>query len=220
VHRRSLSTELSTTVAQASRVELPAEILEFGIDQVMESGILRDAPFVGWIAKGMEIRSSISDQLFFKKILRFLTQLKSLGDDEKKEFSQKVESDPAFREKVGDRLLLALDRLDEPAKSEFLARCFDCFLTGHLSYEEFSELAQLIDRSLLHDLEALEDSTYRFKESDFMRLVSCGLSVFKLGLPLLDEGVEIKYSFSRGGILLQKAFQGGLKEFIEEERET
>ena len=45
----SLSDHLAVTVSKSGAIGLTSEMVEFAIDQTLESGVLKDLPFVGWM---------------------------------------------------------------------------------------------------------------------------------------------------------------------------
>ncbi|MES2594169.1 MAG: hypothetical protein V4662_02480 [Verrucomicrobiota bacterium] len=151
----SISDNLAVAAAKAGGIELSADILEFSVDQVLDEGILKDIPFVGWIAKGFAIGLTISDRILYHKILRFLLALKSVENTERIEFRNKVDSDPSFRRKVGEHLVVMLDKMDAFDKSYLLAIAFDHFMTEDITHDHFVDLAHIIDRALLADLKTL-----------------------------------------------------------------
>ena len=121
----NISDNLADTVAEIGLMGLPAEILEFSIDQVLDEGLLKDIPFVGWVSKGITLQRSISDRILFHKILRFLLTLESIESGSKESYRQKIKSNPKFKRKVGEQLLLILDRIDDLSKPQMIAKCLD-----------------------------------------------------------------------------------------------
>lgn len=217
--KESFAINLAETLATAPGLELTADLAEFAVDQTLDSGVLKDIPFVGWIAKLASVRTSISDSLFLAKLLRFLTQLESLGDTEKVKFSDRIKTDATYSRKVGEKIIFALDRIDDPEKSDILAHCFDHFLTGHLSYEEFSEMSHMINRSMLTDLAGLSSDRLPFKYSEYGRLVSTGLASFGISpADSDDETPSIGYGLSGAGERLRKILRREFREHVEELR--
>lgn len=153
--KKNLSDNLARTIAETGGLELPAEILEFSIDQAIDEGLLKDIPVVGWIAKGASFGRSISDRIFFHKILRFLIALEKIDKNDREAFRTKVAEDSDFRRRVGEHLLILLDKMDTFEKSSLLAKCFDHFLTGDIDHGYFVDLSHVIERSPLADLQAL-----------------------------------------------------------------
>ena len=217
----SLSNALADTVASPQSIELTGELAEFTLDQAIGSEVLKDVPVVGWLAKGLSAASSISDRLLFNKILRFLTQLESLNSKEKAEFTAMVRIDRDYRRRVGERLILALDRVDEPHKLEILAKCFDLFLTGHLDYEEFSELAHVVDRAFLPDIRSLSVGKRR-SLNDGQRMAICGLATAATEKSVRGnrEEFETRYQMSQIGLKLRTILKGTYRDFFAKHPES
>jgi len=135
--KKSISDNLALTIAETGGLTLPAKILEFSIGQVLDEGMLKDLPVVGWIAKGVAIGQSISDRIFHHKILMFPIALEKTGKGDREACTAKIRENPDFRRKVGEHLLILLDKIDAFDKASLLAQCFDHFLTGHISHEHF-----------------------------------------------------------------------------------
>ena len=134
------------------------KLAEFAIDQVLDDGLLADLPFVGWIAKGLSFKRSISDRILHHKLLRFLKTLESVSAGEKAEFRSRISDDPSYRRRVGESLLLVLDRVDDVQKAEIIAKCFDHFTTDDIDLETLQTLCGIVQGSTLADLGALRDS--------------------------------------------------------------
>jgi hypothetical protein len=215
--KESLPLDLTDTVANAKTLEFGSEIVEFAVDQTLDSGLLRDVPFVGWIAKLASVKTSISDHLFLSKILRFLQRLESLDDEKKKGFSEQIRNDRDYARKVGEKVIFALDRIEDPEKSDILAVCFDHFITGHIDYDEFSEISYVIDRSMLTDLHLIAEK--KRQNLDFGRLVSSGLADFGIE-PAINEHEEpsIGYKLSSVAEKIARIMAGEYREHIEEIR--
>lgn len=204
--KNSISRNLAITVAKDS-LELPAEILEFTIDQVVDEGILKDIPFVGWIAKGLSISQSISDRILYHKILRFLVDLNVDNNAKRDVFRNKIISDPDLEKKVGEHLLVLLNKIDAVEKASLIAKCFNCFLIGTIDHDYFTDLSTTIERSTLTDLKALNNT--RSKRTYFSNngvAVSSGLLTSGIFKNDHDEP-EIGYSLSEHGSDLQNIFR-------------
>lgn len=174
--KQSLSNDLAITIAKTGGVELPAETLEFTIDQAMDESIFKDIPVVGWLAKGVSITRSISDRIFHHKILRFLMALEEVSKNKREDFRASVESDPSFRRKVGEHLLIFLNKIDAFEKTSLLAKCFDHYLTGDIDFQYFTDLSNIIERTPLSDLSALSVlSNKRVVFSSVGVAVACGI---------------------------------------------
>jgi len=206
--KNNISDNLALTVAKSGAIELPAEILEFSIDQVLDNGLLKDIPFVGWIVKGISAGVSISDRILYHKILRFLFSLESTENADRNNFREKVDSDLKYRRKVGEHLVIMLNQIDSFEKANLLAMVFDHCLTGDIEHEKFIDLAHVVDRSLLSDLKSIsvpDNKRIIFSSTSLAAssgILEYGIVESKSG----DEGPEIGTRLSELGKDLRDMF--------------
>ncbi|PCM43772.1 hypothetical protein [Marinobacter sp. ANT_B65] len=217
---QSLSNDLALTIAKSGGVELPAELLEFTIDQVVDESILKDIPVVGWLAKGFSVTRSISDRIFHHKVLRFLIELEEVSKSERQAFLARVESDTGYRRKVGEHLLVILNKIDAFEKTSLLAKCFDHFLTGDINFEYFVDLSNIIERTPLSDLNALcVPSNQRIEFSSVGIAVACGILEFGIASTNFGEDQpELGTKMSKYGKDLRDIFLGHLRERLANEK--
>ena len=211
---QSLSNDLATTIAKTGGVELPAEILEFTIDQVIDESIFKEIPIVGWLAKGVSITRSISDRIFHHKILRFLIALEKVSESKREKFRANVENDPNFRRKVGEHLLLVLNKIDAFEKTTLLAKCFDHFLTEDIDYQYFVDLSSVIERTPLSDLCVLSTPpNKRMLFSSVGVAAACGILEYGISDTSLGEDTpELGTKMSKYGKDLRDIFLGKFRE--------
>lgn len=217
---QSLSNDLALTIAKSGAVELPAEILEFTIDQVIDESILKDIPVIGWLAKGVSATRSISDRIFHHKVLRFLLALEEVSKSKREAFLAKVERDSDYRRKVGEHLIVILNKMDAFEKTPLLAKCFDHFLTDDIDYQYFVDLSNIIERTPLSDLSALcVPPNQRIKFSSVGIAVACGILEFGITAPSYGEDQpELGTKMSRYGRDLRDIFLGQLRERLANEK--
>lgn len=216
----SIADNLVITVAKTGGLELPAEILEFSIDQAIDEGILKDIPFVGWIAKGFSVGMNISDRILHHKILRFLFALEAANEGDLRKFRTKVDADPEFRRKIGEHLVLMLDKVDAFDKANLLAVVFDHFLTGDIEHEHFIDLAHVIDRSTLADLRALGvPDNQRMTFTSTGLAAASGILEFGIAEPeVAEELPQLGARLSRFGRDLRDVFLGRYRTRAEDEK--
>lgn len=217
----SIANNLAATVSASESIEWPAEILEFSIDQVLDDGLLKDIPLVGWIAKGISTARSISDVIFYNKIVRFLFALESVDLQNKSDCRAMMRVDNDYRKRVGEHLILILDKLDSLQKAAILAKCFSHFLDGDMDHDRFMDLAHIVDRSSLADLNAIGvPDTQRITFRD--RGIAASSGILEYGLTETwseDQKPELGTRLSKYGTDLRDIILGRFKERISNERE-
>lgn len=217
---QSLSHNLALTIAKSGDLELPAEILEFTIDQIVDEGILKDIPVVGWIAKGVSVTRSISDRIFHHKVLRFLMALEKTDQRDRQEFLNNVKEDPSFRRKVGEHLIVVINKIDAFEKTSLLAKCFDHFITEDIDFDYFIDLSNIIERTPLSDLKALcMTPNKRVVFSSEGIAVACGLLEFGIAAPTNEEDqLELGTRMSKYGKDLRDIFRGHFRDRLAKEK--
>lgn len=131
-----------------------ANLAEAGIDQLMQGGFLRDVPVLGTVLGTLRAAGAIRDLLLARKLGRFLVVLQEVPIDERSNFCSSLK-DADERQRVGEALLLMLDRLDDMEKPDLLARCFGAFVQGFIDRTTFQQLSAAVDRLLMVHLQDL-----------------------------------------------------------------
>jgi len=131
-----------------------ADLAEAGLDQLLQDGFLSDVPVLGTLIRVIRTAGSVRDLLLAKKLGRFLVALQRVPLEERQAFLNSLVT-RAERRRVGEALLLLLDRLDDMDKPELVARIFRAFMRGQLDRTTFQLMASAIDRLHLPNLAAL-----------------------------------------------------------------
>jgi hypothetical protein len=131
-----------------------ASLAEAGIDQLLQDGFLRDVPILGSVVGVIRTAGTIRDLLLAKKLGRFLSVLQSVPQAERQAFHDSL-ADRAERNRVGEALLLLLDRLDDMDKPELIGRLFRAFIRSEIDRETFQLMATAVDRLFMPHLAEL-----------------------------------------------------------------
>ena len=78
----------------------------------------------GWIFKTYKAGVTISELILSKKIALFLQEISTISYEDIEKFRQQIDNDGNFNRKVGENLLLLLDRQDQFEKSSMLGKLF------------------------------------------------------------------------------------------------
>jgi hypothetical protein len=172
---------LIQTIANSELGDLGVDLTETLIDQLLEEGFLRDLPIVGTVVQLAKVSIDIANYLFLKKTLLFLYSLKTVPEQQRRDFAQKLDSSEKLRKQVGENLLLALHRLDDMQKPALLGRVFGAYINGQVSLEDYQKLATAIDRIKTYSITGLidfysESSDRRVPSDETLQdLAYCGL---------------------------------------------
>ena len=151
-----VGTSLIETIKSSELGSLMQDFGEVALDSVAKDGLLKDIPVLNSIVGVAKLAISIRDTLLVKKILHFLRELGDTTEEERKKFLQEFEDDPKEQRKIGENLILLLDRLDNLDKPVMVAKLMKAYMKGEIrSYDEFAYYSAIVDRSPLLDLSAL-----------------------------------------------------------------
>jgi hypothetical protein len=191
-------------------LEAILENVEAVVDASLDNEILKNLPVIGTFFKFLRAGSDIRDRVFAAKILKFLQTLNRLSDEEIRKMGQRIASNPEEAIKVGETIVLVLEKITALDKAEILARLFIAYIFGYFNADEFRRISDAVDQAFIDDikmfLEAL-DPLENSKEP-FMRYLSrTGLTmpvggwwadpndykITDLGKKLIDAYKGLKY---------------------------
>lgn len=138
--------DLVRTVAKNDLGNAVFGVAEVALDQNLAEGVIRDIPFVGTLANLVRARQSISEELFIRKLVRFLDGLKDVPPEERQRLLEKYPDASEEQRALGEKLLLALERLDDTAKPTLLARFFAAYIREEIDYTTFTRLAGALEK--------------------------------------------------------------------------
>ena len=165
---------LLNLIAQSNLSDLTIDVGEAFFDQLLGNGLVRDIPVLGIIINLAKTGKDINNYLFVKKIFRFLTHIEEIPQNQREKFITDIKSNEQFKKRVGENLLLLLDRLDDMQKAEFLSKAFKAYIEGNINYSTYHSLGRAIDRVNLDNLVALvdfyqEDSNHKVASDEIMQ---------------------------------------------------
>ena len=179
--RKLDATMLDTLKTDLSGVS--ADYLELGLDSILDDGLLKDIPVVNSIISLYKTGVNLRERFLIKKLLVFLTSLSDTAIEDRIEFIRKHEKESA---KIGEELIILLDRLDHVNKPEYVAKLFKHYLNEEISLIIYRRLCQIIDKCFIEDLKFL-------KENEGSEIVT-GIEA----LGLANNGLAVRASFDGG----------------------
>tara|TARA_R110002012_G_scaffold321209_1_gene548165 strand:- start:7903 stop:8550 length:648 start_codon:yes stop_codon:yes gene_type:complete len=177
MEEQNIESSLITTIVNSDAKEIASDMIELSLDSVLDDGLLKDIPIIGILAKLYSTGQTIQGKIFEKKIIKFLYETEKTKKADKEKFNNKLNSDLDYRKKVGEQLLVILDRLDNIEKASVLGRLFKAFMEESIDLNMFQRLASVVASGFLPDLKKLVDYE---KQSQWSSFTSTSLS--NLGL--------------------------------------
>jgi len=133
-------------------IEIVLENAEGLIDVVTDNEILKSIPVVGTALKAIKGAGDIRDRLFAAKIMTFLNSLEKVAPDLKENIRKRVAENPVEARKVGETVLLLIDRLADLDKTDIIAKLFIAYAYGNLKPVDFQRVTQAVDQAFVSDL--------------------------------------------------------------------
>ncbi len=201
--RHRLADSFVETIKSSDLSTIFENAAEIWIDSVLDQGFVRDIPVVGTLLRVGKATTGIRDYILIKKILLFLKGIDNVPLAERQDFVKKMSDNSSFRTRVGENLIMLLDRLDDFDKPRLVAKLFCHLLGGRISYDDFIRLTNSIDRAFISDLRRLL-SYFRRPEQGHGRHAlldeteqSLWQSLFSAGLAKFKTKTEFKHSGSK-----------------------
>lgn len=154
--RDAIGGSLVTTLAKSDLASVFEDIGELTLDSVLKEGVLQDLPVVATLTGIWKTGRSIRDLLFLKKLASFLIELKNINPGDRTEMIRRLEEDDCFTQRVGESVILLLERLDHLDKPTLVGRAFRAYCEGFIDAEQLQRMNQVIDRAFMPDLQQLE----------------------------------------------------------------
>lgn len=197
----NLSDKIVESVYSPELNQLGLDLSEVALDALLDDGILKDLPIIGSIVNLFKGAMDIRDRIFVAKIARFLFNLTGTPFEQRESFKREIHENSKIKRKVGESLMLILDRLDDIEKTDFLAKCFRAFLCNNISFDQFRRLSAAIDIAFIADLKTICSKRSNVDEEEHIylsNLARTGLVKFRAsGIQgTWDEMGTIKYSLS------------------------
>ncbi|MEK7818448.1 MAG: hypothetical protein AAB255_01495 [Bacteroidota bacterium] len=174
----NLPDTLTETIKDDNFQDVITDLGETAIDAILDEGVVRNIPLLGSFFGLAKATMSIQDKLFTKKILHFLVELKNTDPDSRKEQIEKIDTDPKYKTKVGEKLLYIIDKCEDSEKATYTGKLFQCYIDEKLDYKNFLRASKCIELTFLYDLKRfIKDKWDNMDMEEAGDLVGSGLMV-------------------------------------------
>ncbi len=148
----NLPDKLTETIKDANFQDVIMDLGETAIDTIFDDGVLKEIPILGSVLGLARATMTIQDKLFTKKLLTFLLQLQNTDTKSRKEQINKIDNDPNYKTKVGEKILHIIDKCEDSEKAAYIGKLFQCYIEEKLHYEDFLRASKCIELTFLYDL--------------------------------------------------------------------
>lgn len=172
---------------------LGQEYTEIVLDSLLKNETLKSIPVVNTFVGVYKLSRTISDAIFLKKLMGFIYNLQDLDSDEIEIFIEKYTKDD---KKFTEKLICALNNMDDTDKCKYLANIFKCYGRGQIDYLQFKRYVRAINLLSIDEIDYLKDHINDEKMDTLF-----GVSLLNAGLAKIDVYFGgTSYSFSEEGI--------------------
>lgn len=153
-----------------------SDYIEIGIDSFINDGILKEVPIVKSIVSVLKIGKNIHDRNLLKQTITFINEFNnnSISKEKLNDYKEKFEKDDKCCKEELSRVLLLLNNFMDKEKSIFLAKLFKAYINQTITWNEFGEYSEIINRMFLEDvtiLKSIKDGIeYKGKAGDNFRV--------------------------------------------------
>jgi hypothetical protein len=148
----SIEIKLIDDLSNSEISKIAVDISEVALDSIFEDGILRDLPVVSTVVGIVKTSKNIRDKLYAKKILLFLQSSNDCAIEKREAFISKLNKNPKEKQKVGETIILILEKSDEMKKPIIIGNLFKAYLVEDISYSEFIKLSSIVNKTSVNDL--------------------------------------------------------------------
>lgn len=183
------------------------DISEYTIDNLIEmSDTLTDFPIIKTISATLKGFHNIYDRNLLKNTLVFIQELNSgeVNRDKYIAYKTTLEHNSSKCEKELGRVVLILNNIIDVNKSKMLAKLYKAYINKILTWEEFCEYSEIVNRIFIEDITLLKDiydgnitfisetnkENYRIYRLNSIGIVNIGLD--KLTVAVINGSSSLK----------------------------
>lgn len=191
--------------------ELTGELLELGIDALLENEVLKAIPIVNTISTFCKVGYNIHERNLIKQTLSFIEGFNSGNIDPERleKHSQKLQNNPKEQERELGRVIIILGKNIEAVQSKVFGSFYRAYINGAISWEKFCELSEANRRMFVNDYAILHEAVNY-----------CGITIDKRELYQVDRLVSLgllQYKNRLGGVSwgnFEDALKGEKKDVV------
>lgn len=143
--------------------ELSRVLKTNNLGEIVLSSVVEVSKGITIITALLNVGNSVRDQLFCKKMLYFLNELKEIPIVERDNQIDKIDKSEKYKVKVGEKLLYIIDSSEDHEKSGLIGTVFKHFINKEITYEEFIDVASVINKISIKDFNWFIDHGCRRK---------------------------------------------------------
>jgi hypothetical protein len=142
--------------------ELLTESSQALYEVIIGSEAVSHIPVARVVVAVLKAPAAIRDQILLVKVQKFLNPLRDVSAEERSDMISRLESEPAYKQRVGLQLIETLDRVNSHRKPSMLGAVFAAYARKQIDFIQMQRLNDAIERLPYIDI----DSVRRFNSVD------------------------------------------------------
>lgn len=182
-------------------IELIIDNAEVALDCILDDGLLKEIPIVKDLISLYSVKTTISDKIFYKKIISFYESFHDVKRESFTEWQAWASENFDKSEKIASSLVLHIDSQNELTKCKLIGHSFKKLIEQKLTINEFETYLHAISTCSLHDIKRHcvdgGDSSPWTKSSLCQRMQFTGFYAFTP--KSLSDNTKIEYEITDHG---------------------
>jgi hypothetical protein len=136
---------------------LSDSLLTNSVDVIKDSDVLSHLPITKEILGLIKVGFAYRDRRYLSKLLSFLAETSKMSDEDRAEYTRKLDEDPKKARETGEAILDIIDKVTSREKAIMVGKLVRAY--GHeneLSRDMLMRMCEMVERAYLQDLQALQ----------------------------------------------------------------
>jgi hypothetical protein len=182
MNKNSKETSFLALLQTKNLSEIVESMLELSVDSFLKDGILKDLPIFSMVSGVYKTTLKIRDNLFFRKVALFLDEIGKVEFEKRQRMISKLNTDAKFNQRVGETVIMLLDRLDNFDKARLVGKAFRIYCEEKIDSNQLQLCNRIIERAYIPHFEYLSSFIHDNKNSGntksevLQTFLDCGLA--------------------------------------------
>ncbi|MNZ69214.1 hypothetical protein D3C78_875060 [compost metagenome] len=125
---------------------------EVALDRILEDGLLKDIPIINNLVALYNVKTTISDKIFYKKVVSFHESFASVNRDRFVKWNTWANENIESAEKIASTLVLHIDSQHDLLKCKMVGHIFKKLVEEKIYLNDFEAYAYVISMCSVRDL--------------------------------------------------------------------
>lgn len=143
-------------------LDVLGDFVETSIDGIIENEIINAIPIVKTVKLFIKGSMAFREKHFLKNTLYFLRELKNktITKEKLEAYRNKIKNNRCFESEL-ERVMFLIDKQSEVEKIIYIGKLYSEAINLNISYDDFVDYSELVDRIFLSDINALKEGWHK-----------------------------------------------------------